>query len=109
MALGNWQTLYGRKSVKKSSQMLLMQHLVCLIRASAGTPGGFSEAGANDLQSLEDLLLWQPTMLLSIRELISIPSLVYLSLISAFSFLPECGLAVCQPALQSISRTKEEV
>lgn len=61
-----------------------MRHLVCLIRAYAGTPGGFLEAGANDLQSLEDLFPWQPAMLLSIRELISIPSLVYLSLIRVF-------------------------
>lgn len=47
-------------------------------------------------------------MLLSVGELVSIPYLAYLFLISECSFLLECGLAACQPELKSIFRTKEE-
>lgn len=46
-------------------------------------------------------------MLLSIWELVSIMSLVYLS-ISEFSFLLECRLAACQQELKFTFRTKEK-
>lgn len=103
----DWLTLQGRKSERKSS-LMLRRNLVCLIKSEAGTPGGFLETGDNNPHSSNYFFPWQLKMLLSIWELVSIMSLVYLSLISEFSFLLECRLEACQQELKSTFRTKEK-